>query len=114
MSEWIQCSVREPTEADYPIVTEVSGELCGPYKRRPDIRDFRPDVWWKSIGRPDPKPTLILRHPDGTEEVIHEPVYTFPRDVIGGDEYYCSVNKSWEPTRPDLNVNFYTIRRRLA
>lgn len=100
-NEWIQCSERQPTESDYPIVTWSRDGFGRIHKTDPAPSDrWSPHVWWRSIGQPDPKSMVILRHPDGREEEINVPVYTFPSGgtTLPGDEHFNDTGKKiWTP-----------------
>lgn len=115
--DWIAFKDREPTQADLPVVAlDHNGEHFV-FKRIQCTPGWHKAwVWWKPIGEPKLRPQIILRHPDGREKVITEPVYTAPAIAEPGDEYYDQRTMQWEvlTMRHPAQVSKNITRRRIA
>lgn len=116
--DWIAFKDREPTQADLPVVAlDHNGEHFV-FKRIQCTPGWHKAwVWWKPIGEPKPQPRLVLRHHDGREEGIAEPVYAFPSngETQSGDEFFAG-NK-WYKMSAGVAIEANdsgTLRRRIA
>lgn len=112
---WIAFNDREPTESDFPIlVADYGGKHAISYYTTP-LEQW--DVW-QSFNLPEtPKSRVFLRHYDGVEEEILDPVYVFPESglTVEGDELFAG--GQWFKAKINLPIwerDIGTIRRRIA
>lgn len=116
MSEWVAFKDREPTEADLPVVACNKIDFnCYCFNYVAPRAGEKWTHWHPLPAPPTSKPKVFLRHHDGREEEILEPVYVFPSDATQDLDEILQ-NNQWLVSRRQLSIrpqDIGTIRRRI-